>query len=419
MVDQVENKANILVLGGGYAGMMAISRLRTCPKPIQITLVDTKSHFEQRIRLHEVLAGGSPSSLSYGQVFKNSDVNFIQARVVSLQMAEKRVEIATADGNEVLDYDTLIYALGSTMDDSAIPGVAEFAYCLNTYRQASQLAAELVRAKRVTVIGGGLGAIEISTELAEAYPQLQISLVSRSVIAEDYPEQARAYLFSQFRELSIDVYEQTPVEEVTEDRCRMGNNAWLEHDLCIWTGGFSVAPLARQSGLEVDSIGRIVTDPFLRSVTSESVFAVGDCARITGSDGCPHRMGCVTAMPHGAYVGDTIKRCMQGKPVKPFRFRYLMRCLSVGRATGLVQFTDGNDRPVGFFLSRLAGRWLKEFICRMTFYSVKWELATGWPLYTWLQGKSPGRYRFALAQPAVEVMLKPANKLQSMEVEKN
>ncbi|OZG74734.1 hypothetical protein BTA51_07110 [Hahella sp. CCB-MM4] len=417
MADKDERKTKILVLGGGYGGMMAISRLRNCRKPIEITLVDAKSSFEQRIRLHEVMAGRNPASLRYEQVFSDK-VKFIQARVVALQTPERRVEIATPDGDKVLDYDILIYALGSTMDEAAIPGVAEYVHCVNTYQQALEIAVEIVRAGRVTVIGGGLGALEISTELAEAYSQLQVSLVSRSVIADDYPEEARNYLYSRFQKLGIDLYEQQSIEEVSEERCRLGNNEWLEHDLCLWAGGFSVSPVAGQSGLEVDEIGRVVTDPFLRSVSSEAVYAVGDSARVVGADDQPHRMGCVTAMPHGAYVGGAIKRQLLGKPVKPFRFRYVMRCLSLGRAAGLVQFTDSADRPNNFFLIRTGGRWLKEFICRLTFYSVKWELSTGWPIYTWLKGATSGGHDLAQVNTAGGIMMGRSDKVQSIGVEK-
>lgn len=52
----------VLILGGGYAGLMAASRLARGGSPAEVTLIDAKPSFVQRIRLHEVLAGGYPKT---------------------------------------------------------------------------------------------------------------------------------------------------------------------------------------------------------------------------------------------------------------------------------------------------------------------------------------------------------------------
>jgi 2-polyprenyl-6-methoxyphenol hydroxylase-like FAD-dependent oxidoreductase len=55
---------NVLILGGGYAGMIAAARIargvrraRHAGAAVDVTLLDSKADFVQRIRLHEVLAG--------------------------------------------------------------------------------------------------------------------------------------------------------------------------------------------------------------------------------------------------------------------------------------------------------------------------------------------------------------------------
>ncbi|WP_020409242.1 NAD(P)/FAD-dependent oxidoreductase [Hahella ganghwensis] len=385
-------KVKVLVLGGGYAGLMAVSRLRQSRQPVDITLVDSKPYFEQRIRLHEVMAGKQVDRLDYRKVLNQAGVTFIQARVVAIKAEEKQVLVDSKEGERSKPYDILVYALGSSMNETAVPGVQEFAYCINTYQQATALSEKLSAVDKVTVIGGGLSAIEISSELAEAYPQLTVQMVCRGKVAEDYLDEAREYLMDRFRNLGVQVYEEQTVEEIQASCCRLGNGERLDHGLCIWAGGFTVSPLAMQSGLEVDDIGRVVTDPCLRAVSDNAIYAVGDAARIMGKHNKPHRMGCVTAMPHGAYVGESIKRRLARRPIKPFRFRYVFRCLSLARTGGLIQFTDEYDRPTKLFLSRFLGRRIKEWICRMTFYSVKWELSTGLPLYMWLKGTASGLY---------------------------
>lgn len=55
----------ILILGGGYAGVMAASRLVINGIRAEITLVDARPELVQRIRMHETLAGSTPKTLPY------------------------------------------------------------------------------------------------------------------------------------------------------------------------------------------------------------------------------------------------------------------------------------------------------------------------------------------------------------------
>lgn len=48
----------ILILGAGYAGLMACARLLRSPVPMKLVVVSARPVFEQRIRLHEVLCSG-------------------------------------------------------------------------------------------------------------------------------------------------------------------------------------------------------------------------------------------------------------------------------------------------------------------------------------------------------------------------
>ena len=71
----------------------------------------------------------------------------------------------------MLDYDYLIYAVGSTgVVPAAVPGAVEFAYPIAEFEQAERLRGaldELHPAAPVTVVGAGLTGIETASELAE------------------------------------------------------------------------------------------------------------------------------------------------------------------------------------------------------------------------------------------------------------
>ena len=70
-----------------------------------------------------------------------------------------------------LDYDYVIYAVGSTgAAPSSVPGAAEFAYPIAEFEHAQRLRAtldELHPDAPITVVGAGLTGIETAAELAE------------------------------------------------------------------------------------------------------------------------------------------------------------------------------------------------------------------------------------------------------------
>ena len=67
----------------------------------------------------------------------------------------------------------------------------------------------------------------------------------------------------------------------------------IECDLCIWTGGFVVSLLARDAGLPVNERDQMLVDPFLRSVSHQEIYAIGEaCAmRVQNARIVPMRVG--------------------------------------------------------------------------------------------------------------------------------
>src|SRR5688572_5161592 len=78
----VNMNENILILGGGYAGVMAAARIARRGTPV--TLIDARDGMVERIRLHQVAAGDDIPPVAYKQLFRNLPVNVVRARVTSI-----------------------------------------------------------------------------------------------------------------------------------------------------------------------------------------------------------------------------------------------------------------------------------------------------------------------------------------------
>ncbi|GAB4210000.1 MAG: FAD-dependent oxidoreductase [Roseiflexaceae bacterium] len=374
----------IVILGGGYAGLMAAARAARTPAA-QVTLVDAAPHFTQRIRLHEALAGAEPRTLAYAPLLARRGIRFLQGRVAELDPLRQRLSGQAASGTPfALDYDLLILALGSSII-ADLPGVAEHALRLDsqqTMRQASAQVRGLAAAQgRMLVVGGGLTGIETATELVERHPSLRVTLATRDVLGAGYAPAAQAHLHARLAQLGVELIEHAVVTGLEPGRALLGGGAALPFDLCVWSGGMRAAPLGRAAGLAVDQLGRVLADPTLQTPAFPNILAAGDAA--APQIGFDVRMSCASAMPMGAQAGDNARRLLAGHTPEPLAFGFTGRCISLGRTGGLIQFTTADDTARPQVWSGRRAVITKELVCRMTTLVIRQELRTGWSLYRW------------------------------------
>jgi NADH dehydrogenase len=373
----------VLILGGGYAGLMAAARIGS---RAAVTLVDARPEFFQRIRFHELLAGGSPKTLDFARWLGRRGARFVQARVEALEPERRRVTARSAAGERIeLGYDTLILALGSATA-AGVPGVAENAVRLDdpaAIRQTAARVRELAGSGgRALVAGGGLTGIETATELAERYPKLRVTLATRGRVGEGYSAAGAEHLRRRLSGLGVTVLEDSEVQSLEAGGAWIGGSP-VGFDLCVWAGGFAAPPLAREAGLAVDGCGRAIVGPDLRAVGHPEIFVAGDSAVATFPDGRAIRMGCVSALPMGAQAGENVRRTLRGEEPAPFDFGFSIRCISLGRKEGLVQFVDPEDAARAKVWTGRRAVFTKEAICRMTYGVVRNELRFGVRLYRW------------------------------------
>lgn len=366
----------IVVLGGGYSGMMAARRLahNLHGQPVEITLVNAAPHFVQRVRLHELAAHKNPLRFSMRDVLQPNGIRFVQGLVTALHPQARALTVKTDAGSQSLGYDYLIYALGSSVDMSVLPGLRKHALSLASETTAAQLRDQLPtlveRGGHLLICGGGLTGIEAATEFAETYPDLKVTLLTRDVFGAQLSLKGREYARKVFARLGIEVRDQTTIRGITADAVEYDGGS-LAYDACLWAGSFTVPTLAREAGLKTNAVGQIITDDRLRSVSDSHIYAIGDAADVSAAIGTPIRMACATALPMGVHVANELADRLAGREHRPYEFMYYFRCISLGRKAGLVQMVDANDQPKESILTGRVGAAFKEMICRYTTWQVR------------------------------------------------
>ncbi|MDF4252919.1 FAD-dependent oxidoreductase [Streptomyces sp. WMMB303] len=360
----------VVVLGAGYAGMSAAIQLaaRSNRREVRVTVVNAQERFTERMRLHMTATGQRLAELSIPELLEGTGARFVRGWVTAVDADARTVRI---DDDRVLHYDTLVYALGSVADTSAVPGAEDHAYTLSSAPDAELLADRLRRLGSGTVVvaGSGLTGTESAAEIAERHPELDVVLQGRTEPGAAMNPKAKAYVHAALDRLGVQVRTGAEVVKVLPDGVELAGGERIAADAVLWTSGTRVSPPAAAAGLAVDRRGRIVTDATLRSVSHPDVYAIGDAAAIRQRYGVLHGT-CQGGMPTGVHAALSIERILRGKQPMPFRFGYYHTPVSLGRGDAVVQFTRPDDSPRRIFLTgRMAVRY-KETVT-----------ASPWPTY--------------------------------------
>src|SRR6266704_5163307 len=397
----------ILVLGAGIAGLLFTLRLagKVARESVQITLVDESDTFTVRPRLHEFATNQRVFMRSFSQILRKTQVQFLQARVTSLDPSQHRVTVQDQQQQHELAYDYLVYALGSMTDRHSVPGVAEYAYSLSARGPFSAAAlretrpAIAARGGQVVVCGGGATGIETAAQVASVYPQIKVSLVTRGSLALSWDKSVADAIRHRLVSLGVEIVEQSDVRAVRAQSVVLDQGRGLECSLCIWTAGFVVQPLAREARLRLNERDQILVDPFLRSVSHQEIYAIGDAASPVEDPGVAHvRMSAFTASIMGAHAADCLSAILAGKTPKPLSFAYLAQAIALGRHNAIFLTLTPDDRPRPPYITGWLGSLTREaavnFVVKATLAQRRFP-----GLFTWL-GK--GRYEQAQRQFAKE-----------------
>ncbi|MDV5144274.1 FAD-dependent oxidoreductase [Streptomyces sp. SBC-4] len=351
----------VVVIGGGYAGVMAANRL-TQRDDVTVTLINPRPDFVERIRLHQLVGGSDDAVVAYTEVL-HEGVDLLVDSVTRIDAAGRSVTLASGGA---VRYDYLVYAVGSGSADPRVPGAAEFAYPIADLEEAQRLRPVLDAAPMtapVTVVGGGPTGIETAAELAEA--GRAVTLVCGKVLGPYLHRRGRRSVAKRLAALGVTVIEGpgAKVTAVTRDAVRLDDGRALQSAVTIWTAGFGVPDLAARSGLSTDALGRLLTDETLTSVDDDRVIAAGDSA---APSNLPARMSCQAATPMGARAADTILSRIAGEAPSSLNQVFAGQCISLGRSGGIFQFAHRNDIALWFHIGGRTGAKVKEIVCKGT-----------------------------------------------------
>ncbi|MFC7304259.1 NAD(P)/FAD-dependent oxidoreductase [Streptomyces monticola] len=354
----------VVVVGAGYAGTYAANRVSKKVKGAEVTVVNPRPEFVERVRLHQQIAGTHSAATPLGSMLRAGITSYIGS------VTKVGDGIVGLEDGTSLDFDYVFLAVGSTvrpMEGTVPVGTWEGA------QRARGVLAALAPGSTVTVIGGGATGVETASEIAEARPDVRVRIVGTSV-GEGLTHGARQRTRTGLERLGVDIVDDGVTEVAAgtgefDGEVQLRSAASFASDLTLWAILSGVPELAARSGLEVDAEGRTVVDAGLRSVTDRRVFAVGDCAGVPGS-----RFACQTAGQSADHAVDSLIRVLDGHAPEPYSPRYVGRCVSLGRKDAVAQSTRRDDTLRQAYVTGRAGAALKQLAFSGSKFGSRWAV---------------------------------------------
>jgi NADH:ubiquinone reductase (H+-translocating) len=346
----------VVIAGGGFAGLELAKALRG--KKYQVVLLDKNNHFTFQPLLYQVATGGlEPNSIAFPlrRIFRKADnVSFRMAEVEAVHPEQRRID--TSIGS--LDYDHFVIATGTRpkffgLDQSRLLPLKSLPQALQMRNHVLKEFEEAVitddeQAKEAytnfVVVGGGPTGVELAGALGEMkkfvlpqdYPSLDLDLMNIYLVegldrllpamSKESSSKAKKYL----GELGVQVRLNTMVNQYDGHQIELDGRSLPTRNL-IWTAGVAPNPV---KGLEkaLRDTGRISVDEQLRVRSCDRVYAIGDVAEM-GSDEHPkgHPMLAPVAVQQGKHLGKNLKRRLEGKAEKPFKYLDKGTMATIGR----------------------------------------------------------------------------------------
>ncbi len=354
----------VVIIGGGFAGIELIQKLRKCP--VETVMIDKNNYHTFIPLLYQVATAGlSPGDISSPlREFLQDDEHFHFRLAEVLEVDLEKKQLATSLGP--VGYDYLILASGSKTNffgnsqiEQQSQGMREISdaialrtHLIGNFEKAllAQGEVELQRYMNIVIVGGGPTGAELAGAIGELrdhvlpkdYPELdfrkmQIFLVDAGerllqAMSPFASRRAKKYL----EEFGVKVILQNRVVAFDDCQVSLTDGTTIPSDCLIWAAGVQGN---FPSGFSEDMIrrGRLHVDEYSRVQGLQEVFAIGDVS-YQEQEGWPQGLPMLApvAIQQARNLGRNLHRELTYQPMKAMKYRDKGTMATIGRNRAVV-----------------------------------------------------------------------------------
>ena len=409
------SRQQILILGGGFAGVYTAMRLERRFKrrdDVELSLVSRDNYLVFQPLIPEVVSSSiglvdtiaplrrlCPRTRLYTREIDAIDLS---ARTVTLRPGVRPRPL-------VLEFDHLVLTLGNVPALGALPGVREHAmafkslgdalhvrnHVLNVLEEAAIEPDRDARRALMTfvVAGGGFSGVELGAELNDFVREvvrdyrgleradLQVVLLhSGDRILPELDASLGRFAHRLLSRRGVEIRLRTRLAGATASAALLSNGDRVSARTIVTTVPSGPNPLLETLGVELRR-GRLVVDEHLAVPGLDRVWALGDCAAVTDPrTGRPAPPTAQHAIREARCTADNIMAAIDGDQPSPFSFSALGQLASLGRRSAVAQV-------FGLKLSGIVAWWLWRtvYLMKLPGLDRKLRVATDWALDLFLR----------------------------------
>lgn len=366
----------VVIVGAGFAGLSIAKNLSKAP--VDVTILDENNHHTFQPLLYQVATGGlEPGSIAYPirRIFRGQgNLNFRMAKVLVVHSEFNKIETSIGD----IDYDYLVVATGSTNNFFSFDDISHRFFTLKSITDALDMRSFLMqnlekaltvlneeqsKVINVAIVGGGPAGLELAGALSE---------MKRYVLPKDFPElnfdkmeiclfeaadrllppmspQASKASLKFLKEMGVKVFLNAKVTDYDGEKVSVENADDFKAETLIWTAGVKGNITGGFTQEQIVGGNRLSVDEYNRVKLLNNVFAIGDVASHS-SEAYPKGLPMLApvGIQQGEMLAKNIERLIEGKEIKPFKFKDKGSMATIGRNRAVV------DLPKYRFQGRFA-----------------------------------------------------------------
>lgn len=399
----------VIVIGGGFAGVNFAKKLAGKRTGYHITLVDRNNYNFFPPLLYQLATGFlDVSNISYPfrKLIRHKDViSFWQGNLEEIDILNKTVSLSTGK----LSFDILVIATGAESNYFGMENVKKNALPMKTVDDAiairNHFLTQLECASRekepqarkkllnIVIAGGGPTGVEIAGMMAQLrrevapseYPEIpNIAGESRICLVDGLPsllapmsKEAQEETYAVLQKLGVEIILNKTIKDFSDDTVLLSDGTQIESTTLIWAAGVIASKL---NGIPKEAIGkggRILVDAQNQLIGIPGIYAIGDTCFQQTDAGFPngHPQLAQVAIQQGRTLANNLEALEKGTALEAFKYNDKGSMAIIGRNKAVADLTRPKIHLKGF-IAYLA--WLFVHLFSLITFNNKIKTLYNW-----------------------------------------
>ncbi|PSJ41426.1 nitrite reductase (NAD(P)H) [Zobellella endophytica] len=280
-------KQKLIVIGNGMVGHHLLQQLvdQNGLAQYEVTVFGAEKHAAyDRVHLSEVFGGKEPEELLMATPdwYRESGLELRLNEAVTA--IDRQAKTLTTALGEVLEYDRLVLATGSTPFVPPIPGRdRKKCFVYRTLEDLADIKAACQNAKTGVVIGGGLLGLEAANALRLLGLETHVVEFAPRLMPVQLDPQGGTLLKEKIERLGLHVHTQKATHHIIDGegathRLKFDDGGILETDVLVFSAGIRPQDaLGKAAGLTLGERGGICINNQCQT-SDPDIYAIGECA---------------------------------------------------------------------------------------------------------------------------------------------